>query len=314
MSTWHKQVTQSLADSVSAILSDMKEDQKGTQNGMLKKGKGEPAGQIKPKQDIPEEDGDKGGKKLDPVNKNAAKKKFKDRKDQDLDNDGDTDSSDKFLHKKRKAITKAIRNTSESGKKVKLSGKKETVTIGGVKEETSVRDQRRLQVSTDNREGETPGTAEDQLEKSFKPVYNKVENGSYTLSEEYQALNEQILSIAESGYLDKDFLSIAEEENLDLDSLTEEEMEELLHRAYEGFLTRMGGKAARAIGNQVKSRVTKTGRTDRMNKKSDKLDKKKSEREGLANAKARMAAHKSEKREKTKQRIRNVGAAIRKVI
>ena len=139
MSTWHKQVTQSLADSVSAILSDMKEDQKGTQNGMLKKGKGEPAGQIKPKQDIPEEDDDKSGKKLDPVDKNAVKKKFKDRKDQDLDNDGDTDSSDKFLHKKRKAITKAIRNTSESGKKVKLSGKKETVTIGGVKEETSVR-------------------------------------------------------------------------------------------------------------------------------------------------------------------------------
>ena len=138
MSTWHKQVTQSLADSVSAILSDMKEDQKGTQNGMLKKGKGEPAGQIKPKQDIPEEDDDKSGKKLDPVDKNAVKKKFKDRKDQDLDNDGDTDSSDKFLHKKRKAITKAIRNTSESGKKVKLSGKKEPVAIGAVKENVIV--------------------------------------------------------------------------------------------------------------------------------------------------------------------------------
>lgn len=129
MSTWHKKVTQSLADSVSAILSDMKEDQKGSQNGMLKKGKGEPAGQIKPKQDIPEEDDDTEGKKLDPVDKTAVKKKFKNRKDQDLDNDGDTDSSDKFLHKKRKAITKAIRNTSEGGKKIKLSGKKEKVSV-----------------------------------------------------------------------------------------------------------------------------------------------------------------------------------------
>ena len=45
---------------------------------------------------------------LDPVNKIAVKKKFKDRKDKDIDNDGDTDSSDKFLHKRRKAISKAI--------------------------------------------------------------------------------------------------------------------------------------------------------------------------------------------------------------
>ena len=47
-------------------------------------------------------------KSLDPVNKVAVKKKFKDRKDKDLDNDGDTDSSDKYLHKRRKAISKAM--------------------------------------------------------------------------------------------------------------------------------------------------------------------------------------------------------------
>ena len=47
-------------------------------------------------------------KKLDPVNKDAVKKKFDDRKDKDIDNDGDVDSTDKFLHKRRKAITKAI--------------------------------------------------------------------------------------------------------------------------------------------------------------------------------------------------------------
>jgi len=45
--------------------------------------------------------------KLDPVNKDAVKKKFDDRKDKDIDNDGDTDSTDKYLHKKRKAISKA---------------------------------------------------------------------------------------------------------------------------------------------------------------------------------------------------------------
>ena len=47
-------------------------------------------------------------KNLDPVNPVAMGKKYKDRKDKDLDNDGDTDSSDKYLHKKRKAISKAM--------------------------------------------------------------------------------------------------------------------------------------------------------------------------------------------------------------
>ena len=46
--------------------------------------------------------------KLDKVNPVAVKKKFKDRKDQDIDNDGDVDDSDKFLHKGRKAISKAV--------------------------------------------------------------------------------------------------------------------------------------------------------------------------------------------------------------
>ena len=47
-------------------------------------------------------------KKLDPVNKVAVKKKFDDRKDKDIDNDGDVDSTDKYLHKRRKAISKAV--------------------------------------------------------------------------------------------------------------------------------------------------------------------------------------------------------------
>ena len=49
---------------------------------------------------------DEGG--LDPVNKKAVKKKFANRKDQDIDNDGDVDGSDKFLHKRRKAISKKM--------------------------------------------------------------------------------------------------------------------------------------------------------------------------------------------------------------
>ena len=55
-------------------------------------------------------------KKLDPVNPNAVKKDFKDRKDKDIDNDGDVDSSDKYLHKRRKAVSKAIKGESKSKK------------------------------------------------------------------------------------------------------------------------------------------------------------------------------------------------------
>ncbi len=48
------------------------------------------------------------GDGLDAVQPKAVKKKFDDRKDKDIDNDGDVDSSDKFLHKRRKAVSKSM--------------------------------------------------------------------------------------------------------------------------------------------------------------------------------------------------------------
>ena len=49
------------------------------------------------------------GDGMDAVQPKAVKKKFADRKDKDIDNDGDVDDSDKFLHKRRKAVSKAIK-------------------------------------------------------------------------------------------------------------------------------------------------------------------------------------------------------------
>ena len=52
------------------------------------------------------------GEGLDKVQPKAVKKKFKDRKDKDIDNDGDIDDSDEYLHKRRKAISKALAKES----------------------------------------------------------------------------------------------------------------------------------------------------------------------------------------------------------
>ena len=56
------------------------------------------------------------GEGLDKADPKAAAKKFKDRKDKDIDNDGDTDSSDEYLHKRRKAIGKALAKENSAKK------------------------------------------------------------------------------------------------------------------------------------------------------------------------------------------------------
>jgi hypothetical protein len=58
-------------------------------------------------------------KKLDPVDDKANDKDFKDRKDKDIDNDGDVDSSDEFLHKKRAATDDAIDGGDKPAKNAK---------------------------------------------------------------------------------------------------------------------------------------------------------------------------------------------------
>jgi hypothetical protein len=47
-------------------------------------------------------------KKLDKVDHSELKGKHADRKDKDIDNDGDVDGSDKYLHMRRKKVSKII--------------------------------------------------------------------------------------------------------------------------------------------------------------------------------------------------------------
>ena len=60
-------------------------------------------------------------KQMDAVNKKALKKDYDDRSDKDIDNDRDADSTDKYLHTRRKAIAKAMSKDEKMSSKEKMA-------------------------------------------------------------------------------------------------------------------------------------------------------------------------------------------------
>ena len=111
------------------------------------------SGQINEKKNVKEtnkNDKSDDGEGLDAVQPKAVKKKFKDRKDKDIDNDGDTDSSDEFLHKKRKAISKAMAKET----------KKENFEVG-------------TKERRDHTIEETPGQSVEDFEKQVDAMQSK---------------------------------------------------------------------------------------------------------------------------------------------
>jgi len=99
------------------------------------------------------------GEGLDKVQPKAVKKKFDDRKDKDIDNDGDTDSSDEFLHKKRKAISKAISKDEGNafGKALKDAKEKgdKTFVVAGKKYNVTEADEFRTHMMYDPKTGKS---------------------------------------------------------------------------------------------------------------------------------------------------------------
>lgn len=73
-------------------------------------------------------------KKMDPVDKDELKGKHADRDDKDIDNDGDVDGSDEYLHKKRQAISKSQKEGKRgfiaAAKAAKEKGEKTFVFAG----------------------------------------------------------------------------------------------------------------------------------------------------------------------------------------
>ena len=96
------------------------------------------------------------GEGMDAVQPKAVKKKFKDRKDKDIDNDGDVDSSDKYLHKRRKAISKAIKSEDLAKDDEKSVGK----VIKGLKKAVKIHQGQVDSLSKDIKDSYEYGTRE----------------------------------------------------------------------------------------------------------------------------------------------------------
>ena len=69
-------------------------------------------------------------KKMDPVDADELKGDHEDRDDKDIDNDGDTDKSDVYLHNRRKAISKASKGKEvETTESVDVDEAKKTISV-----------------------------------------------------------------------------------------------------------------------------------------------------------------------------------------
>jgi hypothetical protein len=105
--TWDlpEEVDESLGKMLKGKIDKDKKDQEDAKAKVKAKGGviGKKGSGVKMEEDVELEE-----KKLDPVNDKENDKEFKDRKDKDIDNDGDVDSSDEYLHKRRKATDDAI--------------------------------------------------------------------------------------------------------------------------------------------------------------------------------------------------------------
>ena len=112
---------------------------------------------------------------VDPVNPAAAKKKFADRKDKDIDNDGDVDDSDKFLHKRRKAIGKTMAKEQNNIRERLTSIWEDAAgakrTAGATKPEPTTKDDEDKKMKAGHKVDEVPNADNsDAAEKATKPA------------------------------------------------------------------------------------------------------------------------------------------------
>jgi hypothetical protein len=141
------------------------------------------------------------GDGMDAVQPKAVKKKFANRKDKDIDNDGDVDSSDKYLHKRRKAVSKAI--TKKEGnafgmalKSAKDKGEKTFVVSGktySVKEEVEIDEGKMSQMHQMIKDKKTPAQIAKAMGLDLKTVKALMDGYSKMVPESFEIGTEKYL-------------------------------------------------------------------------------------------------------------------------
>ena len=205
---------------------------------------------------------------LDAVNKKALKGKHADRKDKDIDNDGDVDSSDKYLHKRRKAISKAVTNEEaeeieegESGLWANINKKRKRIKNGS------------------GEKMRKPGSDGAPTDQAFKDAAESVEEGTITCPK----CNGKGCEHCDGKGTHTD----------------DQQIDEFVGKAIGGAV-KMIAKGARnaVVDKQGNVRGTKAARADSAEAKANKAEKKVKDAKRIKDAQARLATARKKAQEK----------------
>lgn len=195
------------------------------------------------------EDLDLEEKKMDAVDQDELKGDHKDRKDKDIDNDGDADKSDEYLHKKRKAISKAMKEdfdiVNEDTQEAMTEEEIETLVAEMTEEELL---EAEVELGLTEAEGETLKKVSGEENAKYRPdaekgknepkaKEGKVDQGPHdqgkdpietstkanpkgSVSEEADDLEEEFIEL-------EDFMTVMEMTEEEVEALSEEDLEKM---------------------------------------------------------------------------------------
>jgi hypothetical protein len=199
---------------------------------------------------------------LDPVNKKALKGKHKDRKDGDIDNDGDVDSSDQYLHKRRKAISKAVT-------KAVTNEESEEIEEGESGLWANINKKRKRIKNGSGEKMRKPGSDGAPTDQDFKDAAESVEEGTTTCPK----CNGKGCEHCDGKGTHTD----------------DQQIDEFVGKAIGGAVKMIAKGARNAVVNkQGNIRGTTAAKADRLDKKADKAEMRKKNQDRVKKAQERL--------------------------
>ena len=231
------------------------------------------------------------GEGMDKVDPKAAKKKFADRKDKDVDNDGDVDASDKFLHKRRKAISKAMdkeESKTEDNHEDDADPKKKKKVAEPANDEVKEADHKKKKKlkADDENPADDDSKDDDEVEEGKR--------GFIAAAKAAKDAGEKSFVFAGKKYSCEDMKEITKESYSfdELVDMSEEAFDELAERIDRKEMDEIVGTIARGIGRTAKkvvNRFSTSGRADAAQNKLAKMKKKAADKDRLSKAKSDIA-------------------------